>query len=1515
MIPTYHYTCKIIFKKVLTRIGAGCIKEGRANIQVAGYMAGIKPKTISPLRWRKGSTMQNKTMFHQRIIPKLFQIPNKISTIKWGKEEEMKTSIFSKKLAVLFITISFLMVSMSMAALHLSSHILNTPNYALLFDGQDDFVQIPDNSAYSFNSTFSVEAWVNFKTISNLNGSIVSKDDSISSREFGLEVTCGLQFVVFSDNNTWDYARFSNPSLNTWHHVAGVYDGSSIYLYLDGNLVASQNHIGSIPHTSVPLTFGNWFAQSRPLSGTLDEVRMWNIARTKEDIVNNMNNSLIGNEHGLVGYWKFDEENGQIVHDSSIIGNDGFLGYSLSEDNCDPQRVLSDAPIGDVPPNPPVNLNYVYDSSSNSFLVSWNSNTESDLAGYNIYRKTSNTNYQKLNSNLLTTPTFSDFSIQRNVLYFYAVSALDTAGNESDLSNTITAYYGDAPSGPGDCLTFDNINDRVVIPDSPSLAFNNKSITVEAWIKPNYAYYPGHVISKNDSPSRRDFEFSIDYPTGNIQFIIFSDNNNWIYARGGQLQSNVWQHVAGVYDGASIYTYVNGYLASSIPCTTAINHTDVPVTIGNWFTGDRPFNGQIDEVRVWNIARMRSDIRSTMFTSLYGNESGLVGYWKFDEGAGQSAMDASGHGNNGTLGTSNGVDDADPLWTVSGAPLNTSDTTKPLAPVNITARGGNGKIYLQWDSNDNWADSYNVYRRTESTDFIKVNGDLIEETSYDDNDVTNNVTYYYVVRSYSNSSIESDNSLEVSAVPRESGYGLQFDGLNDVVTVPDNSSLNVDSTLTLEAWIYPQAYSNLNGVVAGKDNGQDKREYFLAVNDGLYFVVHQSYNSWDYIRVSNPSLNSWHHVAGVYDGSSIKLYLDGTFMGSVCHTGLIPNTDTPFLIGNWLPLDRSFKGLISEVRLWNIARDQSSIQSTMNTYLNGNEPGLIGYWRLSEGSGQIAADSSGNGNNGYLGTSTATDDSDPVWTESDVPLNPVNLPSPPSLFAAGQYQQVQLNWDLSSVTDVAGYNIFRKTADSDYRKLNQGLININGFTDQNVSIGTTYYYVVHTITNQDEESLNSNEVSAIPKQAPPMAPTNLNSNSGNKFVQLMWSVNTESDVIGYNIYRNYGGNGFTKLNSSPIAGIFYKDTNVTNEVQYSYIITAVDSTDQESTPSLAVSATPHLMLNELSVATDTLRWAYEIEPGSSGSLPAIHWLSGYDGATGVMRIDFTQADQGLKMTLQIPEWFNSATGKWYLLQMKVCSEQANGVPINVLSMLFNGILPGSADVTGSVIYSLNTSWQVQSAYLPAVTNSSTVYAQFILHNNSTPTTSIYIDSVQILEVAPPTLTNSVFAGADFDVASDTTYWGFEPYGNIPAMPSFSVVSGQLDVTFDGLLARSMKMTMKSSPGKTSTVKVAASPSLAGQSVKLSYAGDTSKDSLIMAIVFGTDVQGGTTIKEFAAHARINKLIPGANDPFIAAYYPNYPYFYGQIVVSNANAGDIFLDDLYPVTGTVAANNVSANLLP
>jgi hypothetical protein len=215
-----------------------------------------------------------------------------------------------------------------------------------------------------------------------------------------------------------------------------------------------------------------------------------------------------------------------------------------------------------------------------------------------------------------------------------------------------------------------------------------------------------------------------------------------------------------------------------------------------------------------------------------------------------------------------------------------------------------------------------------------------------------------------------------------------------VVTVSDDVSLDVSAAVTFEAWIQPVTLSNSKSQdrVVTKGTGL---ELTISTGDtGCDFGTSGDVQ-WratiggidDRICGGSLTLDQWHHVAGTYDGATFILYLDGVPVASAARSGSIAVNANDLLIGNFSSLARPFDGGIDEVRIWNVARTAGQIMDNMNVELTGAESGLVAYYSFNEGGGQIAADSTVNGNDGILGTTAGADANDPAWATSGPPAN------------------------------------------------------------------------------------------------------------------------------------------------------------------------------------------------------------------------------------------------------------------------------------------------------------------------------------------------------------------------------------------------------------------------------------------------------------------------------------------------------------------------------------------------
>jgi len=166
------------------------------------------------------------------------------------------------------------------------------------------------------------------------------------------------------------------------------------------------------------------------------------------------------------------------------------------------------------------------------------------------------------------------------------------------------------------------------------------------------------------------------------------------------------------------------------------------------------------------------------------------------------------------------------------------------------------------------------------------------------------------------------------------GASLSFDGNTAKLVVPDNPSLRLTTALTLEAWVNPSVVSSgwRDVIYKGNDN------YFLeATTDssglpGAGLTLASSGNTVLYGSAQLP-VDTWTHMAQTYDGTVVRLYINGVQVAAAFQSGPALTSNYPLEIGGDSLYGQYFSGLIDEVRVFNVARTPTQIQSDMVTPL------------------------------------------------------------------------------------------------------------------------------------------------------------------------------------------------------------------------------------------------------------------------------------------------------------------------------------------------------------------------------------------------------------------------------------------------------------------------------------------------------------------------------------------------------------------------------------------------------
>jgi fibronectin type 3 domain-containing protein len=356
-------------------------------------------------------------------------------------------------------------------------------------------------------------------------------------------------------------------------------------------------------------------------------------------------------------------------------------------------------PPDTTPPAAPTN--FAASAAPNTGItLSWTANSESDLAGYNLYRATSSpvsTSGAPLNASLLTSPAYTDSAITAGTTYFYRVVAVDTSSNKSAGSNeasaTLTGNYALQLNGSSQYAR------------TSGATLSPSQFTLELWLK----RAAGGVTQSTGTggvdayPLITKGRAEAENANADVNYFLGIDSGGHLVADFEEAQSGAtpsknhpvtgastipvdgaWRHVAATYDGTTWRLYLDGDLDGSLTVGQPANIANTGATaIGSSLNAVAPitaagfFSGTIDEARIWNAARTQSQIQATRAAEITTPTPNLIAAWNANDGIGSSVVDSSGGGNvASTIGS--------PSW-VAGfvAPAyNGAPTVALVAPVD-----------------------------------------------------------------------------------------------------------------------------------------------------------------------------------------------------------------------------------------------------------------------------------------------------------------------------------------------------------------------------------------------------------------------------------------------------------------------------------------------------------------------------------------------------------------------------------------------------------------------------------------------------------------------------------------------------------------------------------------------------------------------------------------------------------------------------------------------------------------
>ena len=198
---------------------------------------------------------------------------------------------------------------------------------------------------------------------------------------------------------------------------------------------------------------------------------------------------------------------------------------------------------------------------------------------------------------------------------------------------------------------------------------------------------------------------------------------------------------------------------------------------------------------------------------------------------------------------------------------------------------------------------------------------------------------------------------------------IDLDGVDDYVTMGDISDIENINTLSIGFWFkYNSITTSADGLISKDDSTRVNGNWYIALQSNQVRFLLKTANGQDALNSTTLSSGTWYHTLCVWDGSNMKIYINGTLNNSISvtnATGTLGSTNDSVRIGR--RINDRLDGFIDEVAIW--TNDQSSNVATI--YNSGNPADLtslspISWWRFEEGSGTTATDSGTGGNNGTL---------------------------------------------------------------------------------------------------------------------------------------------------------------------------------------------------------------------------------------------------------------------------------------------------------------------------------------------------------------------------------------------------------------------------------------------------------------------------------------------------------------------------------------------------------------------
>ena len=888
---------------------------------------------------------------------------------------------------------------------------------ALSFDGTNDLVTIADANSLDLANGMTLEAWVRPTALGNAWRTALMKESagslSYALYAAGTDGTKVPDAEIFSGG--FRTTGGSTPlALNTWTHIASTFDGNALKLFVNGTQASQLLFTGSITTSTGALRVGGNNVWGEWFQGEIDEVRVYNRALGGTEIQADMNRPVTnpdtaaptapgtltatgnltsaqlnwGPATDLVGVARYNVHRSTTPAFTPAVGNriaqptgtsyadtvaPGTYYYKVTAEdaagNVGPASNEASALVGDnTPPGAPGTLSAV--GGVGKATLSWGAAGDNvGVVRYNVHR--GSPGFTPSPANRIAqpaTPGYVDTVAAGS--YAYRVTAEDAAGNVGPASNESTATVTSDTTAP----TAPTALGGSVVGSTVNLSWTGSTDAVGV-----VRYNVHRSTNAGFTPTAGN---RIAQPTGTS----YSDSG---------LASGTYYYKVTAEDAAGNLSGASNESAQTVADGTPPSAPSGAGALAAGSTVSVSWTAATDNLGVarYNVHRGGS---SGFTPSLVNRIAQPTGTTYADPGLAPGtyfykvfAEDAAGN-----IG---------PVSNTASATV--LDTAAPSTPGGLGAVGGAGQAALSWAaSSDNVGVlRYNVHRSTTSG-FTPAVGNRVAQptgTSHTDPGLAAGTYYYRVTAEDAAGNISpasSQASAVVSAPPvtglvaaygfdtgsgtsatDQSGAGntgaisgatwttdgrygqaLSFDGINDLVTITDAPSLDLTTGMTLEAWVRPTNLGSdwRTALMKEATGSMTYGLYAHGGDSGTKVPVGEIVNGGFRMAsgASPLTLNTWAHLATTYDGTTLRLFVNGVQAGQLAIGGSITTSAGALRIGGNNTWGEWFQGDIDEVRVYNRALNATELQADMNTSVSAPDsqaPSAPGTLSATGGLGQI----------------------------------------------------------------------------------------------------------------------------------------------------------------------------------------------------------------------------------------------------------------------------------------------------------------------------------------------------------------------------------------------------------------------------------------------------------------------------------------------------------------------------------------------------------------------------------